>query len=127
MRAYIDSDILIWHLRGKTEAKNFLEQVYDAEEYDLWIGAMQRGEIVFFMKEEEKDATMSLLSHFKCAPVSAKVIDDAADIYKKYKLSSGIGINDAILCATVKETGGKIFSLNVKHFPKDIILSERPW
>lgn len=127
MRAYVDSDILIWHLRGKPEALHFLNDIYHNDGFDLWIGAMQRGEIVFFMRDNEKQATMSLLSHFKCAPVDAKVIDVAAEIYRNYSKSTGVGINDAILSATVQVTGGKIFSLNTKHFPKDIVVSEKPW
>jgi PIN domain nuclease of toxin-antitoxin system len=47
MRAYIDADILIWHLRGKNKARNFIRTIQETNEYELWIGAMQRAEIVF--------------------------------------------------------------------------------
>ena len=47
MRAYIDSDVLIWHLRGETSAGNLLVRLRDEEHDDLYTGAMQRAEVVF--------------------------------------------------------------------------------
>ena len=40
MKAYIDSDILIWHLRGELKTLNILKRLRDDEQFDLWIGAM---------------------------------------------------------------------------------------
>ena len=53
MRAYIDSDILIWHLRGERNALDFLKKLRDVDQHELWIGAMQRAEVVFFMRKGE--------------------------------------------------------------------------
>ena len=44
MKAYLDSDVLIWHLRGERKAFNLLKQLRNNEQYNLWIGAMQRSE-----------------------------------------------------------------------------------
>ena len=54
MRAYIDSDILVWHLRGEDKAKKLLINLRDVERYSLYTGVMQRAEVVFFMRPEEK-------------------------------------------------------------------------
>jgi PIN domain nuclease of toxin-antitoxin system len=40
MRAYIDSDVLIWHLRGNQKALMFLQRLHHSEENELWTGAM---------------------------------------------------------------------------------------
>ncbi len=127
MRAYFDSDVLIWHLRGEKKAKGFLRRFYRNKEYEMWIGALQRAEIVFFMRDEEEEATMSFLSQFKCASVSQKIVDKAGQLYRKWHQSHGIDINDAVLAATVKITGGKIYTLNVKHYPMKDIIVEKPW
>jgi len=34
MRAYFDADVMIWHLRGKEEAKEFFSDFYKKEEYE---------------------------------------------------------------------------------------------
>ena len=57
MRAFVDSDVLIWHLRGEKKALSFLRNLRDQGEYELWTGAMQRAEVVFFMRENEEEMT----------------------------------------------------------------------
>ena len=127
MRAYIDADILIWHLRGNEKARNFLEKIYQKKEYELWTGALQRAEIVFFMRESEKKQTLSFLSHFNCAAVNDKIIDLAAEFYRFWQPKHGTDINDAVLAATVQLSGGKIFTLNLKHYPMPNIVVEKPF
>jgi predicted nucleic acid-binding protein len=127
MKAYIDADILIWHLRGEPRARHFLKELSSRPSNELWIGAMQRAEVVFFMRPNEKSATMLFLSHFKTAPVDESIVDDAARLFQSWNPSHGIDINDAILAATAIKTGGKIFCLNRKHYPMPDIIIEKAW
>jgi hypothetical protein len=127
MRAYIDSDILIWHLRGEEKALNSLKKIRDIDKYDLWIGALQRAEITFFMRKHEENDTMLFLSQFKTAPVDQDTIDTASRLYRTWHPSHGIDVNDAILAATVMKTGGKLYCQNVKHYPMPDIVVERGW
>ena len=106
MKAYIDSDILIWHLRGKRKALNFLRNLRDGGEYEFWTGALQRAEVVFFMRPEEEEATELFFSQFKTAPVDQSVVDAAGALYRKWHPSHGIDVNDAILADTAMQTGG---------------------
>ncbi len=118
MRAYIDSDILIWHLRGERRAARLLRRISEeGSGEELWIGAIQRAEIVFFMREEEADATLALLSRFKTQPVTQEVVDRAGQLYRKWRPTHGTDVNDALLAASVMLTGGKLYTLNVKHYP----------
>ncbi len=127
MKAFIDSDILIWHLRGERNALNLLKKLRDREKMELWIGAMQRAEVVFFMRLLEKEATLLFLSQFKTAPVDQVVIDKAGELYRRWNPSHGMDVNDAILAATVIQTGGKIYTLNTKHYPLPEIVVQRGW
>jgi len=127
MRAYIDSDVLIWHLRGKKKAKDFIRALRGNKELELWIGAMQRAEVVFFMRKSEEEKTLLFLSLFKTAPVDQPTIDRAGEIYREWNPSHGIDANDAILAATAMNTGGKIFCLNTRHYPMPDLLVERAW
>lgn len=127
MRAYVDADILIWHLRGKPDALKFLKQLRDAGKEELWIGAMQRAEVVFFMKPAEENDTMLFLSQFKTQPVDQEIVDEAGTLYRKWGPSHGLDINDALLAASVMKTGGKIYCLNRKHYPMPEVVVERPW
>lgn len=127
MRAYVDSDILIWHLRGEKKALSFLQDLQKNHDYEMWIGALQRAEIVFFMKAEEEENTLLMFSQFKTASVDQACIDLAGKLYRKWNPSHGLDINDAILAALAMQTGGKIFCLNKKHYPMPEVIVERPW
>jgi predicted nucleic acid-binding protein len=127
MRTYVDSDVLIWHLRGDRKSLRFLQRLRDSEENELWTGAMQRAEIVFFMKPEEETATLLFLSQFKTAAIDQRIIDAAAALYRRWQPSHGLDINDAILAATVMQTGGQIFCLNTKHYPMPDLLVKKAW
>jgi predicted nucleic acid-binding protein len=127
MRAYIDADILIWHLRGDVKALDFLKQLRDDKAYELWTGAMQRAEIVFFMRPEEEDDTLLFLSQFKTAVVDQGIVDQAALLYRRWHPSHGLDINDAILAATAVQTGGQIYCLNKKHYPMPDLPVKRAW
>jgi hypothetical protein len=127
MRAYLDSDVLIWHLRGEKKALNLIRKLRDKEKYELWIGALQRAEIVFFMRPDEEADTLLFLSQFKTAIVDQQVIDTAGALYRKWNPGHGIDINDAILAATAAHTSGKIYSLNTKHYPMPDVIVQKAW
>lgn len=127
MRAYIDSDVLIWHLRGEPKARTFLRRMRDEEDYELWMGALQRAEIVFFMRPEEEEPTQLLLSLFQTEPVEQTLVDEAGRLYRHWNPSHGIDVNDAFLAASAKRTGGRIFTLNRKHYPMPDLLVSQAW
>ena len=127
MRAYIDSDILIWHLRGDRKALDFLKELQEKKEYELWIGAIQRAEVVFFMRKDEEKDTLLFLSQFKTAPIDQTIVDAGGILYRKWNPTHGTDINDALLAATVKHTGGKIYCLNKKHYPMPEVVVEKPF
>jgi len=127
MRAYVDSDILIWHLRGQIKTAQVLRQLSAEPGNELWTGALQRAEIVFFMRPAEAAATRAFLSRFKTEPVTQTIVDQGAEFYRKWHPSHGTDVNDAILAATVAATGGKLYTLNVKHYPMPDIPVVKAW
>jgi predicted nucleic acid-binding protein len=127
MRAYIDSDIIIWHLRGNRKALQFLQDLHGDKAFELWTGAMQRAEVVFFMRPEEEERTLLLLAQFKTAAVDQAIVDQAAAFYRQWHPSHGVDINDAILAATAAQRGGQIYCLNRKHYPMPDLLVKKAW
>ena len=127
MRAYIDADVLIWHLRGERRALNFLRRLRDAAEHECWTGAMQRAEVVVFMRPDEEDQTLLFLAQFQTAGIDQDLVDEAGSLYRRWNPSHGIDPNDALLAATAKATGGRIFCLNKKHYPMPDVLVTKAW
>jgi predicted nucleic acid-binding protein len=127
MRVYVDSDILIWHLRGETRAAALLRRLSAERGLELWTGALQRAEVVFFMRPNEETPTLSFLSRFKTEPVTQQVVDVAGQMYRKWNPSHGIDVNDAVLAATAALTGGSIYTLNTKHYPMPEVGVTKAW
>jgi predicted nucleic acid-binding protein len=126
MRAYFDSDILIWQLKGEKRAQDLFRRLSE-ESSEFWVGTLQRLELVFFMKPHEAKETRLLLSRFKTQSVTQEIVDKGSELYRQWNPSHGIEINDAILAATVEITGGKIYTLNTKHFPMPHVVSVKGW
>jgi predicted nucleic acid-binding protein len=127
VRIYVDSDVLLWHLRGEKRAAALLRSLARTPGLELWTGAMQRAEIVFFMRPEEEDATRSVLAHVKTQPVTQPIVDLAGSMYRQWRPSHEIDVNDALLAASAATTGGRIVTQNVKHFPMPEVTAERGW
>jgi len=127
MRAYIDSDVLIWHLRGERKAARLLAALKHDGRHELWTGALQRAEIVFYMRPEEEPATLLLLDELKTAAVDRSIVDLGAVLYRRWHPSHGVDVHDCILAATVIQTGGSIFTLNKKHYPMPELVVTKAW
>jgi hypothetical protein len=119
--------VLIWHLRGERKAAALLRSLARTPDVELWTGAIQRAEIVFFMRAAEEAATMSLLSRIQTAPLTQAIVDAAADFYRRWHPSHGVDVNDALLAATVVATGGRIVTQNVKHYPMPGVNAQKGW
>lgn len=127
MRLYIDGDILIAHLRGEKKALSFFRKITRQPNAELWVGAVQRAEIVFFMRPHEDERTLALLSRFRTDPVTQTVVDHGAALYRKWHPSHGTDVNDALLAAMAMAAGGQIHTLNVRHFPMPELTVRRGW
>lgn len=127
MRAYVDSDILIWHLRGQPKAATLLRRLSAERGTDLWVAALQRAEVMFFLRPEEAPATRAFLSRFKTEAVTQTVVDAASELYREWHPSHSIDVNDAMLAATVVATGGKIYTQTLKHFPMPDVIVHKGW
>lgn len=126
-RLYADSDVLIAHLRGDRKALSFFRRVTKTEGAELWIGALQRAEVVFFMRPHEAERTMAFLARFRTQSVTQEVVDLGGALYRKWNPSHGTDVNDALLAATVILTGGKLHTLNTKHYPMPDLTVRKAW
>lgn len=127
MRVYVDSDVLIAHLRGDRKALSFFRRITKDADVHLWLGALQRAEVVFFMRTHEEARTLALLSRFRTEPVTQAVVDLGAALYRRWHPSHGTDVNDAVLAATVTLTGGQIHTLNTKHYPMPDVMVRKAW
>lgn len=115
-RHLLDSDILIWVLRGKKEAIDFVGSLLKEEVpgisalafYEVWAGA----------RLSEEETITEFLSAFDVLPVDQEIAKQGA----RYTLAlrkKGItlSVTDALIAATAKSKELVLVTMNQRHFP----------
>lgn len=123
----LDSDVIIWCLRGKTETVDF---VHSLKTTCLpACSALSVLEVELGMKPGEEQATRLFLNSLRVIPVSREIARQAAQYIRKYK-SHGRQIDfvDSVIAATCLSEGLTLVTYNLKHYPMPEIskLSPKP-
>ncbi len=114
--ALLDSDVIIWCLRGKKETVDFIQNL----EASCWpaCSVLSLLEVELGMKPGEESATHRLLDSLRMIPVSKAIARQAAQYILKYK-SRGrmIDFVDAVIAATCLAEDLTLVTYNLKHYP----------
>jgi predicted nucleic acid-binding protein len=113
----VDSDILIEVSRGKnagivarwmdlsnSDAAVLYSPVSVAE---LWAGA----------RPNEHDSLNNLFGAISCAPIDKEVGRQAGTWLRKYRLSHGVEVADALMAASAVANNAALWARNRKHYP----------
>lgn len=113
----IDSDVLIEHLRGNTDARDWLVQARRTSG-PLAMSVISLTEIAGGMRSPERREVMRLLGSMQRFEVTEQVAWRAATLMREYRRShSGIGLGDYLIAATALTEGLELATLNVRHYP----------
>ncbi len=110
----VDSDVLIWHLRGLARATQRLDQLPH-----LTISAITWLELLQGMRSRaEMQAVQKSLAmrNAEQLPVTPAITLRAISLMESLTLSHGLGMGDALIAATALEHGLPLLTLNFKHF-----------
>jgi len=114
----LDSDIVIWHLRGREAIVHHVLAL--ADEHRLGISAITRTEVIAGMRDAERGATLGFLDACELLPVTAAVADRAGEAIR---VLSARGITrhvpDALIAATALEDGAALHTCNPRHYESD--------
>lgn len=111
----VDTDVLIWFLRGQEETVDLLSRVM--EECELAVSVISRTEVLIGMKDKESKATLGLLNSLTSYPVTNAVADLAAEVVRKWsRKGKTVAIPDALIAATVLTGDLALLTYNRKHF-----------
>jgi predicted nucleic acid-binding protein len=110
----VDTDVLIWHLRGYAQATRRLDQLgaltLSAVSYlEVLQGIRNKAELAAVKKMLERRAA-TLLS------VSEAITQRAIVLMESLTLSHGLQMGDALIAATALNHGLPVLTANVKHF-----------
>ncbi len=110
----IDTDILIWYLRGHVLAAAFLRS-----RQPVTISVVTYMELIQGARnKEELQALRKTIKqwHWQVLPLQEAISNRAALYVEEYCLSHGLRLADALIAATAVEHGLSLASANVKHY-----------
>ncbi len=110
----VDTDVLIWHLRGYAQATRRLDQLAV-----LTLSAVSYLEVLQGMRNKaELAAVKKMLQHRGATvlPLSETITQRAVDLMESLTLSHGLQMGDALIAATALEHESSVLTANVKHF-----------
>ena len=110
----VDTDVLIWHLRGYPQAKQRLDQLATPA-----ISAMSYFELLQGMRNKAEISAlkdMLLLRNAAILPISEAISRRAGDLMESLTLSHGLQTGDALIAATALEHQLPLLTGNLKRF-----------
>jgi predicted nucleic acid-binding protein len=113
----VDSDVLVAHLRGIPQAKDWLLRAR-RDTGRLATSTVSVAEVAGGMWSQERHQVTRLLSSLDIFPVSERVGWKAAELMRTYRRPhSGIGLGDFLIAATAAVEGLQLATFNIRHFP----------
>ena len=88
---------------------------------------MVQFEVELFLRPNELAAAERLFGLFEVEPLSRQIAEEAAPLFRRWNPSHGVSRGDALMAAAALRAGGRIVTLNVRHFPMPGLAVERAW
>ena len=110
----VDTDVLIWHLRGYAQATRRLDELDS-----LTLSAVSYMELLQGMRDKTELAAVKKMLEFRSArivPLTDVTTQQAIALMESLTLSHGLQMGDALIAATALEHQLTLLTGNVKHF-----------
>jgi predicted nucleic acid-binding protein len=109
-----DTDVLIEYLRGKAEAKKYI----DTKQGVIYMSAITMAELYAGVREDEEYKKLErFIETFEVINLNKSIAKTGGLFRNKYKPSHGTGLADALIAATAQEISAQVVTFNIKHFP----------
>lgn len=110
----VDTDVLIWHLRGYPQATRRLDQLNP-----LTLSAVSYLELLQGMRNKAELAAVKKMLGLRRAtiwPLTEAITQRAIELMEMLTLSHGLQMGDALIAATALDQKRPLITGNVKHF-----------
>lgn len=120
-RFLFDTDILIEYLRGKIEARDYI----DAIKGQLYISVITVAELYSGVRQDDEFQKLeTFVESFQVISLNHKIAKLGGNFRNRYHPAYGTGLADALIAASAQEIGAQLVTFNTKHFPmfSDIVV-----
>jgi predicted nucleic acid-binding protein len=110
----VDTDVLIWHLRGYPQATRRLDEMSS-----LILSAISYLEVLQGIRNKSELAVLKkMLQHRRAVllPVTEAITLLATELMEALTLSHGLQMGDALIAATALRHQQPVLTANLKHF-----------
>ena len=111
----IDSDIIIWLLRGEIKITEKLKKLHP--EFLLFTTPITVAEIYAGVRKNEKQTISELFQSIEVLSINKKIGILAGEWMDKYSKSHSIEIADSLIAASAHFYDLNLWTLNIKHYP----------
>lgn len=110
----VDTDVLIWHLRGHARAADRLDELGS-----ILLSAVTYMEILQGLRNKSELAAIRKMLTLRAAtilPITEDISNLATDLLEKLSLGHGLQMGDALIAATALVHRQPVLTGNVRHF-----------
>ncbi|MBZ0178881.1 MAG: type II toxin-antitoxin system VapC family toxin [Melioribacteraceae bacterium] len=111
----LDTDIIIWFLRGKEEYVRQIEMLVN--ENRLFVSPISVTEIYAVAKKNEERNIHTFFDLLEIITIKSNEAKTAGLFIQQYRKSHSVELADALIAATAKENELLLWTLNKKHYP----------
>ncbi len=109
-----DTDVLIEYLRGKDEAKSYIDSIQDI----IYMSSITMAELYAGVRKGTESRKLEIfIETFEVISLNSTIAKIGGLYRNQYNPSHGIGLADALIAATAKEIDAQVITFNIKHFP----------
>lgn len=117
MKIVVDTSILIDYLRGGTKGVQFIEQIEENADSELFLPTIVVFEL--FSGQSTKNSIvvtkiLNLLKFFQRIELTEEIARQAGQIFRDTK--KNLQVPDCIIAASASEVNAQVVTLNQKHF-----------
>ena len=110
----LDTDVLIWYLRGNEKAAEAVSESLpfsvSVVTYMELLQGMRNKEEIRILKKAFREMDVSVM------PINETISEKAADLVEMFSLSHSREMADALIAATCLASGETLFTANDKHY-----------
>ena len=125
LRYLLDTDVIIWHLRGHEPTEALLRTIED--EQPLGCSALSAFEVWAGARPQEEEPTRRFLEMLDQIPAGSRIALAAAGYWRDFRRRGvTLGRADALIAATAQVRGLILVTYNRGHYPMDDISLYEP-
>lgn len=110
----IDTDVLIWFLRGQRSARDAIARCRSVE-----LSAVTYMELAQGVRDTEELRLLRRtirLGRWQILPLTEEITHRATLYIENYALSDGMRVADALIAATAVQAGSALMTANARHY-----------